>query len=257
MSKAPFSVFKDSASSSNEIHVSAIDYENEEHTTDAKPFMIFPDNLSPAKEVQSSRVGFDIFEDNHSNQNDNAHEKKAEMKKASLTVFKEKSALHESTEFESDSESDEQNEFNDKYSNGDTATFSMLRDTIKGLDCYMSPRIKSTVNNAEKDKDTLILNHHIGIQLQELEQLNLQPRTGRPAVQILPRACPLQHQHPKDVDHVRNQRLVILHVTTGQTNQQRQRHVQRGLPTHHQFGRRLNMFADSFSCEHFCVGFFS
>jgi len=78
------------------------------------------------------------------------------MKKASLTVFKEKSALHESTEFESDSESDEQNEFNDKYSNGDTATFSMFRDTIKGLDCYMSPRIKSTVNNAEKDKDTLM-----------------------------------------------------------------------------------------------------
>ena len=61
---------------------------------DAKPFMIFPDNLSPAKEVQSSRVGFDAFKDNHSNQNDNAHENKAEMKKASLTVFKEKSALH-------------------------------------------------------------------------------------------------------------------------------------------------------------------
>ena len=83
------------------------------------------------------------------------------MKKASLTVFKEKSALHESTEFESDSESDEQNEFNDKYSNGDTATFSMFRDTIKGLDCYMSPRIKSTVNNAEKDKDTLMCSNKL------------------------------------------------------------------------------------------------
>ena len=76
MSKLSFAVFKDSASSSNEIHVSAIDYKNEEHATDAKPFMIFPDNLSPAKEVQSSRVGFDIFEYYHSNQNDNAHEKK-------------------------------------------------------------------------------------------------------------------------------------------------------------------------------------
>ena len=83
------------------------------------------------------------------------------MKKASLTVFKEKSALHESTEFESDSESDEQNEFDDKYSNGDTATFSMFRDTIKGLDCYMSPRIKSTVNNAEKDKDTLMCSNKL------------------------------------------------------------------------------------------------
>ena len=191
------------------------------------------------------------------------------MKKASLTVFKEKSALHESTEFESDSESDEQNEFNDKYSNGDTATFSMFRDTIKGLDCYMSPRIKSTVNNAEKDKDTLILHHHIGIQLQELEQLNLQPRTGRPVVQILPRACPLQHQYPKEVDHKRKQRLVILLVTNGQPNQpqhgpcqhpqvrvlQQIRHVRRRLATHLQLGRRPKMFADSFSCGHFRVGF--
>ena len=133
----------------------------------------------------------------------------------------------------------------------------------------MSPRIKSTVNNAEKDKDTLILHHHIGIQLQELEQLNLQPRTGRPAVQILPCACPLQHQHPKDVDHVRNQRLVILRVTTGQPNQQQHgarqhpqvrvlqqiRHVRRGLTTHLQLRRRPNMFAESFSWGHFCVGF--
>ena len=56
--------------------------------------------------------------------------------------------------------------------------------------------------------------------MQELEQLNLKPRTGHPVVQILPRSCPLQHQYPKEVDHKRKQRLVILRVTTGQPNQQ-------------------------------------
>ena len=44
--------------------------------------------LSSAKQIQGTRLGFDIFKDDDSNQNNNMHEQKAETKKVTFTILK-------------------------------------------------------------------------------------------------------------------------------------------------------------------------
>ena len=54
------------------------------------------------------------------------------------------------------------------------------------------------------------------IQLEEFEQLDLQPRAGSAVVKILPGTSLLQDEHAKDVYHVRDEGFILGGVLTGQ-----------------------------------------
>ena len=59
----------------------------------------------------------------------------------------------------------------------------------------------------------------MGIELKELEELDLKPGAGRAVVQVLPGAGLLENQHAEDVNDVGDESLVLVRVLAGQTVQ--------------------------------------
>ena len=56
----------------------------------------------------------------------------------------------------------------------------------------------------------------VGVQLQELEELDLQPGAGGAVVQVLPGAGLLEDEHAQDVHYVRDESFVFVGVLSGQ-----------------------------------------